>query len=134
MNLPAFGKKFLNSTIGTGSDKPLDEVVSDEIAALQSHIDGISNIKSVQRGVVNTGTSTTITISDVDPSKCHVTLHNQYLGVGVNGNLTTPEYFIAVGAYVVSLTATLLTITSNYYTTHGDIIYGNVSWEVTEHV
>lgn len=134
----------LNSTFGTEEASPLDSIIQNIVDALQSKITtgGVPIVKSVQRG---TTTSTSVTISSVDPNKCLVILDNQYTGDGgayaVGGNSISRYYASkSTGGIVSSLAATKLTITANKASeviySSGDYEFqtatGKVSWQVIE--
>lgn len=84
-------------------------------------------IKSVQRGVVQTDGSSTgqnfeITISNVEPSKCIISLHSGVMG-GISNSCGT-------GAFVKELTKNKLTV---FAITRGDSLERtSFSWEVSE--
>lgn len=141
-----FMMQYLNSTIGTGSLKTLDTLMEElktAVASIQTNVTsgGVPIVKSVQRG---TTTSTSVTISSVNPDKCIVILNNQYIdGISyLTGGDKSHTYGTNSGAIVSSLTATKLTITANsilssarYDTFDGWIettSKGKVSWQVIE--
>lgn len=110
--------------------------LKEELLSFMSNSSSSGVVKSVQRGVA---TSTSIGLSvAVDPNKCLVILNNQYVGNDIGSGDNTP----ALGAYLVSLTSTTLTITQNkavdshYLTSTGGysnyIEIGTVSWQVIE--
>ncbi|MDD3041088.1 BppU family phage baseplate upper protein [Bacteroides sp.] len=97
------GTVFGNMAVAKiGIESTVNAHVTDEITDLQTHIDGLSNIKSIQRGVVtvNNGGTTTFTISSVNPAKCQVVLNG--MGKTSGGDICVP--------YLFSLTETFLTI------------------------
>ena len=101
-------------------------------ATLFGQVKGISEkmpkgvIKSVQRGVVqakgsNTGQDFEITISNVEPSKCIVSLHSGTMG-GLNN-------ICGIGAFVKELTENKLTV---FAITSDSNERASFSWEVSE--
>lgn len=83
-------------------------------------------VKSVQRGIVqfqstNEGKNFEITISDVEPSKCIVSLHSGVLG-GVSNSCGT-------GVFVKELTKNKLTV---FVITSSSAERASFSWEVSE--
>lgn len=110
--------------------------LKEELLSFMSNNSPSGVVKSVQRGIT-TATSVGLSTS-VDPNKCIVILNNQYVGNDTGDGDNTP----ALGAYLVSLTSTTLTITQNkavdsyYLTSTGgyseSIVIGTVSWQVIE--
>lgn len=83
-------------------------------------------VKSVQRGVVQAKGSTTgqnfeITISNVEPSKCIISLHSGIMG-GISNTCGT-------GAFVKELTKNKLTV---FAITSASSERASFSWEVSE--
>ncbi len=110
---------FLNSTVGGATPLPLDTVMQNIANDLKTGT--VPIVKSVQRGRT---TSTTISISTVNPNKCVVILNGELSCVTISGvvkDVYTPS--------LVSITSTTLTITANSYSS-GPTVYS--SWQVVE--
>ena len=92
-----------------------------------------SAVKSVQRGLT---TGAVINISAVTPSKCQVKLYNSRLmELDFNGSsIGEPE--AVLGATVISLSSTVLTISQNRHIVDWSDYGGpySVSWEITEYI
>lgn len=121
-------KHALNGTLGTSDFKSLDKIIDNGITEIKTP-GAVSIVKSVQRG---TTSSTTVSISTVNPQKCVVILDNEVLAGNVGGSRS----HTTDGSYVKSLTANKLSITKNlYWGVQSDSDHqftGTVSWQVIE--
>ena len=110
-------------------------------SASSSASNGSSPIKSIQRGTYTheSEKNATITINNVDPSKCIVIL-NSTMSSATPGTMTNGSVYSAYESTLVSLTNTKLTITSNcfsYYYSNTQTTqykYGTTSWQVIEFI
>lgn len=88
-------------------------------------------VKSVQRGTLGAFTTsqtvqdTTITISNVTPAKCGVTISGGYASGSSAAQVTAPR--------VISLSAASLVINQGHYTVSNTTYFGQVSWQVVEY-
>lgn len=116
------------STLSTnvGSDADVSSATGSVHAKLKDLKSNISPIKSIQRGVVNTTSNQNLalTIASVNPNKCLV-LFNGYWTEDANNNVGFPV--------LVSLTATVLTVTAAPNFGGSAYMGGYFSWQVIEY-
>lgn len=115
----------IDGKIGTSGDTAGTETLFGQVKGISEKMPtGV--IKSVQRGVVqakssNTGQDFEITISNVEPSKCIVSLHSGTMG-GFNN-------ICGIGAFVKELTENKLTV---FAIAPNSLERASFSWEVSE--
>lgn len=112
----------INNKLGASSDSGTttifgkENAIRSDISSLRSHIDGMSNVKSVQRGTFDVNdASAIITIATVNTAKSFVL---------INESLSSSDSF--GGCYLKEMTSTSITIGS-YLSAHYD-----GSWQVIE--
>ena len=133
-------KKALNSTLGNSDFKALDQLLGDDITAVQNALTNILQggnvpiVKSVQRGInTSNSTSGTVTISTVNPEKSIVLID------ATANSLTNDDGTCAVaGARSGELTSNSFTYAKGYmrkkqsYPYDDIYIYPSFSWQVIE--
>lgn len=117
-----------------------------QVSNLQTAVNTLMNnaggtVKSIQRGTYTftNNSDKTINISAVDASKCIVILNSGC--TGVYGYVTKTRRLPSYASYLVSMTNSSITISSNYainaehYSSSSETknyTYGTVSWQVIE--
>lgn len=115
----------IDGKIGTSGDTAGSDTLFGQVKGISEKMPtGV--IKSVQRGVVqakgsNAGQNFEITISNVEPSKCIISLHSGVMG-GISNACGT-------GAFVKELTKNKLTV---FAITPNSLERASFSWEVSE--
>lgn len=116
----------INTNVGSNADaSSATGSVHAKIKDIKNSLPPQSSIKSVQRGFHSGNTDTnniTINISSVDPSKCFVLIDSSG---GYYNNM-------AYEPVLVSLTATVLTVTASCYYTGSSYTSRKFSWQVIE--
>lgn len=91
------------------------QTLKDSVAQLQTKVDQLlskgggltSCVKSVQRGIINTSTTTTVKLNSINPNKCIVILNSEYSGISEESS--SKDHYVNQ-SYIQSLTSTSLTI------------------------
>lgn len=115
----------IDGKIGTSGDTAGSDTLFGQVKGISEKMPtGV--IKSVQRGVVQAKSSSTgqnfeITISNVEPSKCIISLHSGVMG-GISNSCGT-------GAFVKELTKNKLTV---FAIMPNELERASFSWEVSE--
>lgn len=141
-------KRFVNSDARLPLNTLLNQSVSGTIMpklnTIETKVDNVKIVKSIQRGIGgNIGSSNvrrtfTISISPVNPAKCVVILDNGgVIGAYRVTTGTINQWHYYLGAYVVELTATSLTIMPNCDNDNssGTFVdsYQSTGWQVIEY-
>ena len=129
-------KKSINSTLGTPDDKPLNELLDNDIAELNKALStllkggNVPIVKSVQRGVTNlpSGNSNiTITIESVNVDKSIILVEGSGYRQNSVSSLSSGYVYASVPLYISSFQSNLFVISRP---TSSDST--KVSWQVVE--